>query len=218
MANDYKAINFEYLLIEHYKDLNINENELAVILVVNHLLKQHNDIITAEELAFKMNLDNESIDNVLSLLVRKNIIDLEINSRGSKMSLRPLMQKLFDQFKLDILKEEKSQQENINKMVMNCYAECERELKRTLSPVEVSRIQEWFAIGYDEQAVYNAIKDLKSQNRKVTIRNIDKKLLEKAKYYEREKEGITALSDNWTKSLDETVRIARTKWLQDDEK
>lgn len=217
MANDLKAINFEYLLIEHYKDLNIKEDELAVILVVNHLLKQHNDIITAEELEFKMNLERKAIDEILSVLVKKNVIDLDIGKYGTKMSLKPLHQKLFKQFKLDLLKEEKREQEDISNSMQNCYVIFEKELKRTLSPLEVSRIQEWFTMDYNETAIFNALKDLKSQNKRISIRAVDKVLLSKAKANERDKEGVSALSDNWSKNLDETIRIAKTKWLQNDD-
>ncbi len=216
MANDYKAINFDYLLIEHYKDLNINESELAVILVVDHLLKQHNDIITAEDLSFKMNLDSKKIDEILSNLVTKNIVDLVFDKKGAKLSLQPLKNKLFQQLKLDIYKEEERQKEDIQEMAQNVYALFEKELKRTLSPLEVSRIQEWFATNNDED-VSNAIKDLKASGKKVSIRAVDKILLAKAKANEINQEGVTALNENWNKNLEETIKIAKTKWLDDDD-
>ena len=216
MANDYKAINFDYLLIEHYKDLNINESELAVILVVDHLLKQHNDIITAEDLSFKMNLDSKKIDEILSNLVTKNIVDLVFDKKGAKLSLQPLKNKLFQQLKLDIYKEEERQKEDIQEMAQNVYALFEKELKRTLSPLEVSRIQEWFATNNDED-VSNAIKDLKASGKKVSIRAVDKILLAKAIANEINQEGVTALNENWNKNLEETIKIAKTKWLDDDD-
>ena len=216
MANDYKAINFDYLLIEHYKDLNINESELAVILVVDHLLKQHNDIITAEDLSFKMNLDSKKIDEILSNLVTKNIVDLVFDKKGAKLSLQPLKNKLFQQLKLDIYKEEERQKEDIQEMAQNVYALFEKELKRTLSPLEVSRIQEWFSTNDDED-VSNAIKDLKASGKKVSIRAVDKILLAKAKANEINQEGVTALNENWNKNLEETIKIAKTKWLDDDD-
>lgn len=216
MANDYKAINFDYLLIEHYKDLNINESELAVILVVDHLLKQHNDIITAEDLSFKMNLDSKKIDEILSNLVTKNIVDLVFDKKGAKLSLQPLKNKLFQQLKLDIYKEEERQKEDIQEMAQNVYALFEKELKRTLSPLEVSRIQEWFATNNDED-ISNAIKDLKASGKKVSIRAVDKILLAKAKANEINQEGVTALNENWNKNLEETIKIAKTKWLDDDD-
>ena len=216
MANDYKAINFDYLLIEHYKDLNINESELAVILVVDHLLKQHNDIITAEDLSFKMNLDSKKIDEILSNLVTKNIVDLVFDKKGAKLSLQPLKNKLFQQLKLDIYKEEERQKEDIQEMAQNVYALFEKELKRTLSPLEVSRIQEWFATNNDED-VSNAIKDLKASGKKVSIRAVDKILLAKAKANEINQEGVTALNEKWNKNLEETIKIAKTKWLDDDD-
>lgn len=217
MANDFNAINFEYLLIEHYKDLNIKEEELAVILVVNHLLKQHNDIITAEDLSFKMNLDSKRIDDILSNLVTKNIVDLVFDKKGGKLSLSPLKNKLFQQFKLDIYKEEERQNENVQEMAQNVYAVFEKELKRTLSPLEVSRIQEWFSTNNDEDII-NAIKDLKVSNKKVSIRAVDKILLAKAKATEISQEGVTAINEKWNKNLEETIKIAKTKWLDDDDK
>lgn len=216
MANDYKAIDFDYLLIEHYKDLNINESELAVILVVDHLLKQHNDIITAEDLSFKMNLDSKKIDEILSNLVTKNIVDLVFDKKGAKLSLQPLKNKLFQQLKLDIYKEEERQKEDIQEMAQNVYALFEKELKRTLSPLEVSRIQEWFSTNNDED-VSNAIKDLKASGKKVSIRAVDKILLAKAKANEINQEGVTALNEKWNKNLEETIKIAKTKWLDDDD-
>ena len=216
MANDFNAINFEYLLIEHYKDLNIKEEELAVILVVNHLLKQHNDIITAEDLSFKMNLDSKRIDDILSNLVTKNIVDLVFDKKGGKLSLSPLKNKLFQQFKLDIYKEEERQNENVQEMAQNVYAVFEKELKRTLSPLEVSRIQEWFSTNTDEDII-NAIKDLKVSNKKVSIRAVDKILLAKAKATEISQEGVTAINEKWNKNLEETIKIAKTKWLDDDD-
>ena len=202
MPNNFKAIDFEYLLIEHYKNLNISENELAVILVLNHLLKQKNDIITAEALSFKMNLEPREIDETLSILVKKNIVDLEIKGTSAKLSLLPLRKKLFNQFKIDILKEEEAQKEEMLSKMQNVYGILEKELKRTLSPIEISRIQEWFTINYTEKDIENAVKDLIATGKKVTINAVDKKLLAKAKAEELNKEGVTALSDKWSKNME----------------
>lgn len=215
MPNNFKAIDFEYLLIEHYKNLNISENELAVILVLNHLLKQKNDIITAEALSFKMNLEPREIDETLSILVKKNIVDLEIKGTSAKLSLLPLRKKLFNQFKIDILKEEEAQKEEMLSKMQNVYGILEKELKRTLSPIEISRIQEWFTINYTGKDIENAVKDLIATGKKVTINAVDKKLLAKAKAEELNKEGVTALSDKWSKNMEETIKIAKMKWLDD---
>ncbi len=215
MPNNFKAIDFEYLLIEHYKNLNISENELAVILVLNHLLKQKNDIITAEALSFKMNLEPREIDETLSILVKKSIVDLEIKGTSAKLSLLPLRKKLFNQFKIDILKEEEAQKEEMLSKMQNVYGILEKELKRTLSPIEISRIQEWFTINYTEKDIENAVKDLIATGKKVTINAVDKKLLAKAKAEELNKEGVTALSDKWSKNMEETIKIAKMKWLDD---
>ena len=43
----------EYVLLENYKKLGITETELAVIFMIQHLLKQGNTLITQELLALK---------------------------------------------------------------------------------------------------------------------------------------------------------------------
>ena len=48
-----KALDFEYLLLEFYKTLNIQEREVVIILMIEHLLKQGNDFITSDLLALK---------------------------------------------------------------------------------------------------------------------------------------------------------------------
>ena len=45
----------------------------------------------------------------------------------------------------------------------------------------------------------------------------DKILLAKAKANEINQEGVTALNENWNKNLEETIKIAKTKWLDDDD-
>ena len=99
--------------------------------------------------------------------------------------------------------------------MQNVYGILEKELKRTLSPIEISRIQEWFTINYTEKDIENAVKDLIATGKKVTINAVDKKLLAKAKAEELNKEGVTALSDKWSKNMEETIKIAKMKWLDD---
>ena len=61
------AIDYRYLLIEYYKKLRISENELSVILMIDHLLQQKNTLITPDLLSMRMNLDSKDIDKILEL-------------------------------------------------------------------------------------------------------------------------------------------------------
>ena len=62
----------------------------------------------------------------------------------------------------------------------------------------------------------NALKEALSQGKK-SLRSVDKILLSWAKREDLESEGKTPIDDDWTKNLEETIRIAKTPWLDDDE-
>ena len=49
------AVDFHYLLLEQYKKLGISESDLIVLLMVDHLILQGNDLVTADLLSLKMN-------------------------------------------------------------------------------------------------------------------------------------------------------------------
>ena len=77
------ALNFNYILLEFYKYLNLTEDEVMVILMINHLLSQGNELINSEILSLKMNMSNDEIDNVLSKLFTKGYI--EFITKGDKL-------------------------------------------------------------------------------------------------------------------------------------
>ena len=60
------------------------------------------------------------------------------------------------------------------------------------------------------------MKEALSQGKK-SLRSVDKILLSWAKREEVESEGQTAIDDEWNKNLEETIRIAKTPWLDDDD-
>ena len=70
-----EAIDFRYLLIENYRKLKLNENELATIFVIDHLISQGNPFVTADLLSLKMTLDIKEIDKILAKLLTKGMFE-----------------------------------------------------------------------------------------------------------------------------------------------
>ena len=58
-------IDYRYLLVDTYKSLGLNENDLAVLLVVDNILKETPTLVTSEILALKMNLDVNEIHYII---------------------------------------------------------------------------------------------------------------------------------------------------------
>ena len=212
-----EAIDFRFLLLENYKKLKISENQLAIILMIDHLVSQGNPFITADLLSLKMSLDIKEIDNLLADLLTRGFVEYVTLNNKTVTSLNPLKEKLYREFQISISKENEAKgNAKINEELNNIFATFEQELGRQLSPLEISRIREWVALGYSDEIIINALKEAISQGKK-SLRSVDKILLSWAKREELESEGKTAIEDDWTKNLEETIRIAKTPWLDDDD-
>ena len=68
------AIDYRYLLIEHYKKLRLSENELCVLLLIQQLLQQKNTLITPDLLSMKMNLEVKEIDKIFVSLIERGLL------------------------------------------------------------------------------------------------------------------------------------------------
>ena len=210
-----EAIDFRFLLLENYKKLKISENQLVIILMIDHLVSQGNPFVTADLLSLKMSLDIKEIDALLADLLARGFVEYASINGKTVTSLNPLREKLFSNFALSVSKEAENKKKQ-EELLSNIYQSFETELNRPLQPMELSTIREWVDMGYSDEMIVNALKEALSQGKK-SLRSVDKVLLSWAKREDLESEGKTPIDDDWTKNLEETIRIAKTPWLDDDD-
>jgi len=211
-----EAIDFRYLLIENYRKLKLNENELATIFVIDHLISQGNPFVTADLLSLKMTLDVKEIDKILAKLLTKGMFEYKTIGKNTVATLEPLKQKLYREFQLFLSKEEEEKSSTrIKEELENVYTNYEKLLGRSLSPVEVAKIHEWISFGYSDKTIIDALKEALSKNKK-TLRSVDKILLSWSQRDDLQSEGHTPLSEEWDKNLEETIRIAKIPWINKD--
>lgn len=212
-----EAIDFRFLLLENYKKLKITESQLVIIMMIDHLLSQGNPFITADLLSLKMSLDIKEIDALVAELLTNGHLEYTTLNGKTVTSLTPLKEKLYSEFQISISKENAvNKNEKINIELNNIFETFQKELGRSLSPLEISRIREWVSLGYSDEIIINALKEALSQGKK-SLRSVDKILLTWAKRDELETEGKTVIRDDWSTNLEETIRIAKTPWLDDDD-
>ena len=212
-----EAIDFRFLLLENYKKMKINENELAVIFMIDHLVGQGNPFINTDMLSLKMTLEVSEIDKAMANLLTRGFIEYVSQGQKTVITLDPLKQKLYREFQMTSSFEEASKNDKkVNDMINNVYGEFEKLLARPLSQVEFSRIREWVAFGYTDETIINALKEALSKGKK-SLRSVDKILLSWSERDDIETEGHTSLNDNCDKNLEEIIRIAKTPWLNDDD-
>ena len=211
-----EAIDFRYLLIENYRKLKLNENELATIFVIDHLISQGNPFVTSDLLSLKMNLDVKELDKILAKLITKGMFEYKTIGKNTVATLEPLKQKLYREFQLFLSKEEEEKSSTrIKEELENVYTNYEKLLGRSLSPVEVSKIHEWISYGYSDKTIIDALKEALSKGKK-TLRSVDKILLTWSQRDDLQNEGHTPLSEEWDKNLEETIRIAKIPWIKND--
>lgn len=211
------ALDLRYLLISTYKKLGLNESELVMLLVIDQLLEEGNTFIDAELLSLRMSMKVEDIDRTLTKLIKDKYIEFVPDGKTIKISLKPLEKILLRQYQEMMTKEniEMKEGETQNK-IHNIYSEFEKYFGRSLSPLEYQKIFDWLEQGYDEKTIIDALKEVSRSKRK-SMNAVDKTLLKMAARDDVDKEGYTTIDSKWNKNIEETMKIAKTKWLDDDE-
>lgn len=208
------AIDYRYLLIEYYKKLRLSESELSVILMIDHLLQQKNTLITPDLLSLKMNLDVKEIDKIFVVLIERGLLIFDTGKK-IKVSLKPLQKKLLETFTKEMAADtenhtNKEKAESIE-AVQKTF---EKEFKASMSPLELQMITEWIDHGYSKDTIIDAMRACLSKGKK-TFRSIDKLLLQWQARDDIQKAGVSAVSDKWDKNIEETLKIAKAKWIDD---
>lgn len=209
-----EALDFRYLLLEYYRKLKLNENELAVVLMIDHLLGQKNTFITPDLLSLKMSLSSKELDKIFVSLIERDYLVFD-TGKNIKVSLKPLKKKLYEVFEESMAKEHETKiSEEKSKVLQNIYQVFEKELSHPLSPLEFSLIGEWVDHGYSDERIIEALRTSLGKGRK-SLKSVDKILLQWQARDDIEKSGNTAIKDDWDKDIEKTMEIIKTKWLDD---
>ena len=208
------AIDYRYLLIEYYKKLRLSENELSVILMIDHLLQQKNTLITPDLLSLKMNLDVKEIDKIFVVLIERGLLIFDTGKK-IKVSLKPLQKKLLETFTKEMAADtENHNNKELVESISHVRETFEKEFKASMSPLELQMINEWIDHGYPAEQIIDAMRECLSKGKK-TFRSIDRLLLQWQARDDIQKAGVSAVSDKWDKNIEETLKIAKAKWIDD---
>lgn len=210
----FNLIKFEETLLEYYKRLGLSEIDLSVLLMIRHLVKQDNDFVGAEQLSLKMSLPIGEIDKTLVSLMDRKFIEYNNVNKSLSISLEPTYKKLFKEFKKTIFEMDalENSEEKTNSL-KNIYQAFEKELGRSLTPLEFSMINEWVNYGFSDTTIIDALKEAIS-NKKKSLRAVDKILLAWQTRDDRHEKGYSTASDKWNKDMEEAIKIAQTKWVE----
>ena len=211
------AIDLRYLLLDLYKEANLNENELAVILMIDHLTRAGNDLVTADVLSLKMTLKVKELDAILSGLVKKNLVEYVTKNGKLFTSLEPLKKLLYQLFQAKLAKNNQillsaDRAETLSRL----YAYFEKRLNRTLSPLENETLSSWLNDAYTEEDIKDALERAIAASKR-NFKTIDKMLRTARRRDDIALEGISAVDERWNADIEHTIAIAKTRWVDDED-
>ena len=172
-------------MIEKYHLLGLDETDAIVLIRLNDLLKRGERSLSLEKIAPTMKIKTEELGMRIVDLVTKGFITLELSSVDAKevFSLDETYRRLV--FLLEA-EDEDLKDEAVKRKIKATVSLLERELKKTLSPLELEMVNRWYLEGkYSDEDIEAAIlKALKYKNRGVAF--IDRSLAASKKEAEKE--------------------------------
>lgn len=181
MKNKLLPLDFNYLLLEYYKDLGITDDELIVLLMSNHLILDNNLTLTLELLELKINMPFQRIDYAFNSLLNKKFIVFETTENDFVASLKNIYYLLYDCYKRDITiikdNEVDSDNDEIKTRVLKSF---EHYFQKALSPIEVDVVEKRIDNGISESIIIDSLKDAYNLN-SLSIKKIDQIILNKIK-------------------------------------
>lgn len=196
-------------LIKNYKKLGLSaEMTLLLIYIIN--LKEP-IVCDYQKMSLDLNMDVKTLMMDINELVDKKLIQIDLKKNSSSkleeyISLELFYNKVFLQL-IDVEKENCSD---------NIYSTFEKELGRSLSPIEYELINGWLEYNYKEEIILAALKEAVF-NGVNNFKYIDRIL------FEWNKKGIDTLDKveknraNYVKKSSNNVEVPDYDWLNQDE-
>lgn len=173
------AINFQFLLVEYYKKINLDETDLVILLMIDHLTNNDSSFITADDIASKTTLSRDLIDERLSNLFLKKYIDIGNDGKKAFTSLDPIKKIVYKLFQETIFNEAEIDENNeLEETRSQVFDEMQKLFQRSLTPLEINRIDDWISSGTNRKIILDSIKDAKAKNI-TNINSIDRIIVKK---------------------------------------
>lgn len=161
-------IDWRKILIRRYKNYHLNENDLAVILLINELNRGVPHFISPEEIVPYTTMNAEQIEQIMSKLLKAGYASIE----GVSFSVNAIKKKIFD----DTVKEASLAKDEIQDKTQfeEIYHRLEVILKRQITALEYDVVTSWSQQNMSLEQLNDIINTLKTTRKKLSIAIIDK--------------------------------------------
>lgn len=201
----------EMLIKNIPKDLSLND-----FLVFLELLNNKADFFDCSKIASGLGLKEEEVMTSFNNLILKELIQYKAIKENNKIKEVISLDKFYNQITLNL------KDANQKKTTNNIYDVFQRELVRSLSPIEYEYINNWLEKGLSEELIIGALKEAIISGAK-NFRYIDRILFDWQKKGYQSMNDVVSLRQKPAKDLEESSNISSNPeyfdydWLNDDE-
>jgi len=203
-----KPIVVPRILFNNYRKLNITEEELVVIMLIISLgnkIEYNLDVFVNE-----LSMDRHNIMKIISNLVSKNILSIDVVKSGRKTEEYISLSLLYDKL-LNIIVATNNEDVKVDDSLFSVF---EEELGRFLSPIEIEQIKEWITTYKNDELIKAALREA-VLNGVSNLRYIDTILNDWNKKGYKTREDVLKDRDNYRKKK-KNVDVFDTDWLNDE--
>ncbi len=167
-------------LVSHYRNIGLNEYELMLMIHVLSFLEKGNEFPTPKELSARMTISDSECTDILRKLIQSGFIEIidgytTEGIRCEKYSLKPLWEKLAEQFLAEQHTEQNQHQQSEETDLYSCF---EKEFGRPLSPFECETLAMWMDDDRHDPGIIKAALREAVMSGKLNFRYIDRILFE----------------------------------------
>ena len=168
LINKAMAYNFSYLALEYYKKLDLNEEEVMILLIIDHLNDSGNMFVTTEMISEYSTYSTRQIDNIMNDLFKRKLIDIGVNDKKVPfVSAEPFKKQVYFEFNKEVLGEDlTSNDKEMEEFKTTLFQKVQLYLNRDLSPFEIGKVDEWIQSGTSKEIILAAIEEAKRTNQK----------------------------------------------------
>lgn len=168
------------LLFSEYRNLNLSEVELVLLLNILTFIESGNEFPTPDELSARMTISISECNDMLRRLIQRGFIEIidEYSHEGirfEKYSVKPLWERLVEQFFKNNKNNKETEKKGEETDVYTCF---EKEFGRPLSPFECESLGMWMDDDHHDPVIIKAALREAVMSGKLNFRYIDRILFE----------------------------------------
>lgn len=196
------------ILISRYKELNINEKDLIVLI---YLLNEKDNKFNPSKISEDLNYNLPEVLEAIETLNKEDLIMIETKKEDNVIEEVINYDNLYKKLAYLIINSEKKEEPKTN-----IYDQFENEFSRTLSPIEYELINGWIEADFSEEIINCALKEAVF-NGVSNLRYIDKILYEWKKKGINTKEEVEKDKKNFHNKKTEKKEMFDYDWLNENE-